>query len=83
MANAERKPGIVDKGLEGWQKLNKITLAVGVSAGIVGIAVGMPWLVTLGFASAVIDGAQILALNEVKKRKNKPKEHVVYQAGAV
>ena len=83
MANVERKSGIIDKGLEKWQKVNKITLAVGVSAGIVGIATGMPWLVTLGFGSAAVDGAQIVVLNEVKKRKNKPKEQVVYQSGAV
>ena len=73
MANAEKNPGIVDKGLEGWQKFNKITLTVGISAGVVGVALGLPWLATLGFGSAALDAAQILALNEVKKKRNSPK----------
>ena len=69
MANAENRPGLVDRGLETWKKFNKITLPVGVAAGIVGIAAGMPWLVTLGFGSAVIDAAQILAINQVKNKR--------------
>jgi hypothetical protein len=78
----EQNKGFIDKGLEKYKNFNKITLAVGVSAGLLGVAVGMSWLATLGFGSAAIDGAQIAVLNEVKKRKNKSKEQVVFQASA-
>jgi hypothetical protein len=67
----KERQGLIDKGLEKWQKFNKITLVGGVAAGAVGVLMGMPWLVTLGLGSAAIDAGQILALEEVKRKRNR------------
>lgn len=80
MANAEKNQGVVNKGIEGWQKINKITFAVGVSAGVAGILFGMPWLATLGFGSAAVDAGQIILLNKAKEKRNNQREKVIYKA---
>lgn len=63
-----------DKGLETWQKWNKMTLTAEGVAIAGGLVFGVPWLVALGATGAVIDGVQIVAINEVQKNRKKKKE---------
>ena len=68
MANKE---GFIDKGLDAWQKWNKATLAVEVGMVVAGLGLGYPWLLSLGLAGAAIDGAQIVAINYIKNKREK------------
>lgn len=77
MAGKEASPkdqGATDKGLEAWQKWNKMTLTAEGVAIVGGLVFGVPWLVGLAATGAVIDGAQIVTINEVQKRRQKKKE---------
>ena len=67
----EQNKGVVDKGLGLWQKVNKITLGLGVTVGAVGVAVGAPIAATLGFGSAIVDGVQMIAIKEIQKRRER------------
>ena len=73
---AIRQEGYIDKGLESWQNFNKVTFIAGVGAVSIGLAAGVPWLASLGLATMVIDGAQIVGINAIKgwreKRKSTP-----------
>lgn len=77
MAGKEGAPkpnGTVDKGLEFWQKWNKFTLTAESVAIVGGAVYGVPWLVALGATGAVIDGAQMLAIDQVQKNRAKSPE---------
>ncbi len=81
MANAERQPEKRSKLLEVYNKLNKITLPIGVGVGIFGILTGNPLIATVGFTSAAVDTAQIVVIERANKKPAK-KEQVVFQASA-
>lgn len=72
----EKRSGL----LEAYNKLNKITLPIGVGVGIFGIFTGNPLLVTAGFASAAVDAAQIIAIDKVNNKKPNPREQMVFKA---
>ena len=58
--------GAIDKGLDAWQTLNKVTLA-----GSIGVAILVPALAVPALTLAVVDGVQIVAINEAKKHRKK------------
>jgi hypothetical protein len=63
------KEGFIDRGLETWQSVNKITLTAEAVAITGGLLFGVPWLIALGGAGAVIDGVQYVGIKEVQKRR--------------
>lgn len=67
------KEGFVDKGLDTWQKWNKVTLAVEAGMIVAGYGLGYPWLMSLGLLGASIDVAQIVGINYIKERRGKGK----------
>ncbi|PIR80262.1 MAG: hypothetical protein COU25_01005 [Candidatus Levybacteria bacterium CG10_big_fil_rev_8_21_14_0_10_35_13] len=66
--------------LEKYKKFNIITLPIGVGVGVFGIFTGNPILVTGGFSAAFVDTAQIILIDRINKKKQNPKEQIVFQA---
>lgn len=80
--NSKEGPGFVDKGLETWQKWNKLTLTLEGAAILAGVGLGIPALINLGAVGAVIDAAQYIGINTLQKwRKGsgKPSNHGFYK----
>lgn len=71
MASKEAQPNtpLVDKGLDTWQRWNKLTLTAEGVAIAGGLVFGVPWLLALGATGAAIDGVQIVAIREVQKKR--------------
>src|SRR3954470_13552569 len=66
---AGKSPGAVNKGLETWNKFNKVTLTAELA-----VALFVPALAAPALALAAVDGAQIVIINKVKEKNMKNKE---------
>lgn len=67
------KEGLIDKGLEKWQKWNKFTFVLEAGVFVAGLGLAVPWLMALGATGMVVDGVQIYGIDKVKDWRNKPK----------
>lgn len=77
----KEQEGKKSKVLEGLKNINKLTM-VGF-LGFAGVAAFVaPELVVPALSLAAVDGGQVLLINKLNSKKNKPKEKVIFQASA-
>ena len=62
------KEGFINRGLDTWQEINKITLVGALGFAAVAAVVAPP-LVTPALTIAVIDGGQMLAINHLRNNR--------------
>ncbi len=60
-----QQKGAIDRGLDVWQNINKVTLA-----GELGVALFVPALAVPALTLAAIDGVQMIAIMQVQESRN-------------
>lgn len=65
------KEGFVSKGLDTWQTINKVELAVEATGVVVGIGLGLPWLTLIAGTAGAVNGVQMVGIHEIQKRREK------------